>query len=306
MAFNKFMDLLGDTVKTMLDKDDESVKYNSSQYRNLIGFMGVSDGIGTSAFIAHLAMKLQSNNTPVLVVDLNFNLPTMYSWFQSKEFDISRSLTQLLNTNSADRLAEFTFRNADNGVSVVSPHIFKESPVSWCGVTQQSIHDLLTVARTHYAYVLVDLGSNFNINATMYGFWECNKVYTFTTPNEGHNSTLRSRRSYMEEYNKAQMMGDVIESMTLGDGKSYDEWASIKYNLVGSLPFDTDISVCIRNFTSINSVKLRSKAVNGYLETVKNLANQIRSNCAIEKDFGEVIPDDKVIMGKKVQDVKDW
>lgn len=306
MAFNRLLDLVGDTVKTMLDKDDAPTKYNSSQYRNLIGFTGVSDGIGTSAFIAHLAMELQHNDTPVLIVDLNFNLPTMYSWFQSKEFDISRSLTQLLNTNAADRLAEYTFRNADNGVSVVSPHIFKETPVSWCGITQQSIHDLLATARTHYAYVLVDLGSNFNINATMYGLWECNKIYTFTTPNEGHNSTLRSKRAYMEEYGKAQMLSDIIESMTLGDGKSAADWAAIKYNLIGSLPFDTDISVCIRNFTPVTSVRLKSSAVSSYIKTVKSVASQIKNNCAIEKDFTEAIPDGQVTMGMKVQDVKDW
>lgn len=267
-------DKLGETLKKFSSPIDENtlVRHRS---RNIIGFYSPAENSGTTSLLCNIAEYLQGPQSPTVVVDFNFESPACYKYFIDA-VDESRSLLNKIRNRSISTF-EIVSGNTD-AFGVVSMSGC-EHPSDYCEVSDIIIESILMELSANYKYVLVDLGTSLNADATIHGILTCNKVYSVVRPINTQVSKLMATKEYIENVGHYNKIKDVIQTMILGNAFSAKDFEEYEFNLVGNVAQDVDLMIAADNSKFITSGG-KSKSVARYVELVKSLGEDIKHTVA--------------------------
>lgn len=265
-----FVKKLGSLAKTFSKPviDTTTVRNRS---KNIIGFYGTEENSGTTSLLMNVAKCLEGTNAPTVVVDLTMESPSAFKYIVAEIPDHQSLVNKLKNP----ALSPHELVAGDtNRLGIISMSGF-EHPSDYCDIELTTIESMLNTLSVHYKYVLVDLGTSLNADATIMGILTCNKVYSTVRPVATQISKLITVKEHIENIGHINKIKDVIQTMILNnpyDSKDYDE---IGLNLVGNVPLDIDLMIAADNCKAVTQVG-KSKAVAGYLKLVQSLSDDIR------------------------------
>lgn len=253
------------------DEGDSLIQRAST--KNIIGFFSPCENSGTTALVAHVAQALHTTTTPVVIIDLNFKTPTIYSYFVD-EIDPKRSILRKLKTPVFDTQELVNYRSLGD-IGVVSM-TGGEVPADYCSVEDKIIVNIIKELATRYTYVLIDLGADLNADATLTGLCECHYVYTCVRPIAKQIERLMIDREVMNNIGYINLIYDVIQTNIIGNSYTPAEFKSdIGMNLIGNIPQDYDLMVAFDNQRFV-STKLKNRNVKQFYGVVEYIANAIR------------------------------
>lgn len=252
------------------DEGDSLIQRASA--KNIIGFFGPCENSGTTSLLAHVAEALHGPTTPVVIIDLNFKLPTVYSYFVD-EIDPKRSILRKLKTPIFDTQELVNAKDLGD-VGVVSM-TGGEVPADYCSVEDKIIINIIKELATRYAYVLIDLGNDLNADATLIGLRECHYVYTCVRPVAKQIEHLMIDREVMNNIGYKNLIYDVIQTNVIGNSYTPAEFKSdIGMNLIGNIPQDYELMVAFDNQNFV-STRLKSRNVKQFYGIVNTIAKSI-------------------------------
>lgn len=239
--------------------------------KNIIGFYGAAENSGTTSLLMNIAEYLQSPATPTVVVDLTMECPTAYKYI-TDEIPDEKSLS--LKFRNVTLSPHELVVGSTNGLGVISMSGY-EHPSDYCDIDLSTIERMLKELATHYTYVLVDLGTSLNDDATIMGILSCNKVYSVVRPIASQISKLLATKEHIENLGHINKIKDVIQTIILGNAYSQKEFAETDLNLIGNVAQDIDIMVAADN-TKYVTTGGKSRAVANYVKLIQSIGNDIK------------------------------
>ncbi len=290
-----FIKKLGEVAKKMSKPviDTTAIRNRS---KNIIGFYGAAENSGTTSLLMNIAEYLQGPSTPTVVVDLTMEAPVAYKYIE-EEIPDDKSLSRKFRnvTLSPHELVV----GSTNGLGIISMTGY-EHPSDYCDIDLTTIEGMLRELSTHYTYVLVDLGTSLNNDATVMGILSCNKVYSVVRPIASQISKLLATKEHIENLGHINKIKDVIQTLILGNAYTAKEFEETELNLVGNVAQDMDLMVAADNTKYVTAVG-KSRAVGNYVKLVQAIGNDIKeivANTSVATE-ADVIAGDKTEIGIK-------
>ena len=265
-----FLGKLGDFAKRLSNPVIDTVAIRNRS-KNIIGFYSPAENSGTTSLLMNIAEYLQSPATPVIVVDLTMEAPAAYKYIVS-EIPDNKSLSLKFRTST---LSPHELVVGDtNSLAVLSMSGY-EHPSEYCDIDMSTIEGLLRELAAHYAYVLVDLGTSLNDDATIMGILSCNKVYSVVRPIQPQIAKLLATKEHIENLGHINKINDVIQTMILGNPYSEKDFSDADLHLIGNVGQDMDLMVAADNAKYATAVG-KSRAVAQFVKLVKSIGDDIK------------------------------
>lgn len=241
--------------------------------KNIIGFYGVTDNSGTTSLLMNIAEYLQEPGNPVVVVDFVLDCPVCYRYLDIDEVPDDKSLLNKFRTSTLS--ANELVLGSTNSIGVCTMSGY-EHPSDYCDINITTVESLLKELSMHYKYVLVDLGTNLNSEATVAGILACNKVYSVVRPIAHQISKLLATKECIENLGHRNKITDVIQSMILDNAYSQKDFSDTGLRLIGNIAQDADLMRAADNCRYISGIT-KSKEASKYLKLVKAIGEDIKS-----------------------------
>ncbi len=265
-----FIKKLGEVAKKMSKPvvDTTAIRNRS---KNIIGFYGAAENSGTTSLLMNIAEYLQGPGSPTVVVDLTMEAPMAYRYIKDEVPD-NKSLSRKFRnaTLSPHELVV----GSTNGLGIISMTGY-EHPSDYCELDLTVIESMLLELSAHYKYVLVDLGTSLNDDATIIGLLTCNKVYSVVRPIASQISKLLAVKEHIENIGHVNKIKDVIQTMILGNAYSAKDFEETGLSLIGNVAQDMDLMIAADNAKYVTSVG-KSKDVGKYVKLVQAIGNDIK------------------------------
>lgn len=265
-----FIKKLGEVAKKMSKPvvDTTAIRNRS---KNIIGFYGAAENSGTTSLLMNIAEYLQGPGSPTVVVDLTMEAPVAYRYIKDEVPD-DKSLSRKFRnaTLSPHELVV----GSTNGLGIISMTGY-EHPSDYCELDLTIIESMLLELSAHYKYVLVDLGTSLNDDATIIGLLTCNKVYSVVRPIASQISKLLAVKEHIENIGHVNKIKDVIQTMILGNAYSAKDFEETGLSLIGNVAQDMDLMIAADNAKYVTSVG-KSKDVGKYVKLVQAIGNDIK------------------------------
>lgn len=289
-----FIKKLGEVAKKMSKPviDTTAIRNRS---KNIIGFYGAAENSGTTALLMNIAEYLQGPGSPTVVVDLTMEAPVAYRYIED-EIPDDKSLSRKFR-NATLSPHELVVGNT-NSLGIISMTGY-EHPSDYCDIDLTTIESMLRELSAHYKYVLVDLGTSLNDDATVIGLLTCNKVYSVVRPIAGQVSKLLATKEHIENLGHVNKIKDVIQTLILGNAYSSNDFEETGLNLIGNVAQDMDLMVAADNAKYVTTVG-KSKEVSKYVKLVQAIGDDIKEivkNTTIATE-NDVIAGDKKEFGE--------
>lgn len=284
-----FITKLGEFAKKMSKPviDTTAIRNRS---KNIIGFYGVAENSGTTSLLMNIAEYLQGAGSPTVVVDLTMEAPVAYKYVVDEVPDDKSLALKFRNTTLSPH--ELVV-GSTNTLGVISMTGY-EHPSDYCDIDLSTVEGLLRELSTHYRYVLVDLGTSLNDDATISGILTCNKVYSIVRPIASQISKLLATKEHIENLGHINKIKDVIQTMILGNDYSSKDFEETELNLVGNVAQDMDLMVAADNAKYVTAVG-KSRAVSNYVKLVQAIGEDIKTIVANTV----VVSENDVVAGDK-------
>lgn len=265
-----FIKKLGEVAKKMSKPvvDTTAIRNRS---KNIIGFYGAAENSGTTSLLMNIAEYLQGPGSPTVVVDLTMEAPVAYRYIKDEVPD-DKSLSRKFRnaTLSPHELVV----GSTNSLGIISMTGY-EHPSDYCELDLTIIESMLLELSAHYKYVLVDLGTSLNDDATIIGLLTCNKVYSVVRPIASQISKLLAVKEHIENIGHVNKIKDVIQTMILGNAYSAKDFEETGLSLIGNVAQDMDLMIAADNAKYVTSVG-KSKDVGKYVKLVQAIGNDIK------------------------------
>lgn len=270
-----FGETIGNVFKSFakqVSEDNVSDRFSRHTAKNVFGFYAPAENSGTTSLVCNIAEVLRGFGSPVLIMDFNFECPCAFKYFQD-ELESKYSFSRKLR-NPALEITELLGVSGNN-IDVITM-TGEEMPSQYCEVPIDLIRETIRQVSTMYKYVLIDLGTSANHDATNDGLCECDKVYSVVTPNIAQISKLLVTKQALEPMGHYNKIKDVIQTI-VHSGMEFpeSEFADIGLNLIGNVPFDPDLARFSSNFKVVSGG--RSRNVSNYVKLVQAVANDIKT-----------------------------
>ena len=164
---------LGRVTRGMVEADLTGEKSG-----RVIGFLGPKGGTGVTTTVTNVALKLRAlTNESVLLADLNAELGTASILLGIRPRYNFVELVKNLHRMDGDLLASYVTRHETGLAFLPSPLTARDLE----GVTKQRIHAAMTLLRSQYEHIVLDLGNSMTPLAQA-GLGVCDEVVVVLTP----------------------------------------------------------------------------------------------------------------------------
>lgn len=267
-------DKIGETLKKFSSPvvDTSLVRHRS---RNIIGFYSPAENSGTTSLLCNIAEYLQGPQSPTVIVDLNLESPACYKYFIDAIED-NRSMLNKIRNRSMSTFEVVSGNTDAFGIVSMSGY---EHPSDYCEIPDIVIESILMELSSHYKYVLVDLGTSLNADATIQGILTCNKVYSVVRPVNIQVAKLMATKEHIENVGHYNKIKDVVQTMILGNAYSTGDFEEYGFNLVGNVALDMELMIAADN-GKFATASGKSKNIARYVELIKALGEDIKHTVA--------------------------
>lgn len=255
---------------------DKDVERFIPKYRNIFGFYGVKAGLGVSSFIACLADELATKGLRVGILDFNFDMPVVASFFSETPY--SQSIHKLASGSHPinDFLIEYQNKKEKK--------IYTCSPASHLGLREywnlgiEGFEGLLSTFSERVDVLLIDIPSDLNYETFHLGMSLSFKVYSFTDDSPRMIAQLSHVRNQLSNFGDFKYVNpgairDIIFANILEIQFSEADLKKYGFNLIGILPFDAELNTHFKNASIPTFGKKGNTSI--YKDTINTISTDI-------------------------------
>lgn len=233
--------ILSDTTDNLIKElSGGPIRHEPKVIDNLIAFVGVAGGVGTSTIVANLAYTLKKKGLTILVIDLNIAYPIQHNYFRVKQTVEKPDLVSfLLGKNS---IGESIESKGDISVLVANNRTLMDEINCDTELCSKNFEAVIEKIRPLFDMIIMDCPNDIKSDVVNTALYRADHIYTVWDENIACISNMERMRRNMtlsgiEAYNKVKVVFNARTSIY------YSKYPFEKLNLevIANFPFELAI-----------------------------------------------------------------
>lgn len=214
-------------------------KIHKKMIDNVIAFIGLAGGVGTSTIVSNLAYMAEKEDMSVIVVDTNIMYPIQYAYFGIKQPIKSIDLVEFLNGSA--KVGECINYKGEIGVVYANNRTLTDSVNCDNGDSANNMAKLIDSLSDLFDLVILDCSSKIDNDINNTALYKADIVYAVMDENIECISNLERIKNNMQMTGITSNKMQVIMNKRTSIHYSESILKSFKIELLDILPFDLAI-----------------------------------------------------------------
>lgn len=269
----------------------------SGTVKNVFGFVGAKDGLGTSTIVASVASILAVNNYTVGILDFDLHFPEQQRFFikpgkvknivsiSTKFLDSSVDTQSLLNDTVNNRIKLITARTPD-------------SVPSYFDLSERSIISIIEDMRELFDFVVIDFGGvDMGYESLTIGTKHCDIIFAVTTPmTEMIEATIKELKFLESHRYHAEKSVKIIQNMVFDNPYPESKLKTDGMETLAVLPFMREVALYRYTNKLLINTTVEGKLADVYRRSMRTVAEYLlqysdMSSYTLEEDTSEATED---------------